>query len=574
MSRHEHPASAVASASTLLPAENVPLQGANHKRSLPGTFTKATVGRMRCLPGQNEKFFWDAGFRGFGIRALRSGRRSWIFQYRDEHGRTRRIVLGDVAAVNLEDARKAARRIAASIAQGNNPSVDRKKKRAVGSVLELIEAYLPHAKARQKPRSYKETERHLRIHAAPLHHDRTEFCAETRHCCVIRTSNDYDAIYLMAFFNTKDAGPVVLEIPAAGSDGSLNVNIVDFWQVPLEDAGPSGADAGKGGKYLLLPPGYSKAVPKGYIVLHPTTFGGYALLRSNLKSHGDADVAKSVAYAKRIRLYPLSQAANPPPTVFTDAANVLFDSTIRYDASFFTSLDRVIQNEPWLSRDRAMIDVLRTLGIEKGKPFSPDAKTKAALETGAREAQAWLEARYDTGLPPFYPGSRWNSLASPEMIAAAQNDFNEPDKYPVDARGMTYTYAFVGLKRLGTGQFYLSSLRDKDGNPFDGSKTYRLTVPANPPVQQYWSLTAYDRQTHTLIRNLSRASRSSQIPEMQKNADGSVEVYFGPAAPAGKESNWVPTDPQRGFELMFRAYAPTQVFFDKTWKLPDVEKVN
>jgi hypothetical protein len=192
-----------------------------------------------------------------------------------------------------------------------------------------------------------------------------------------------DAIYLLTFYDTK-AGPIVMEIPPAGADGSLNVNIVDFWQVALEDAGPSGADAGKGGKYLILPPGYSKPVPKGYIVLPSTTYGGYALLRSNLKSHGDADVAKSVAYAKRVKVYPLSKAASPPPTVFSDAADVVFDSTIRYDASFFTSLDRVVQNEPWLSRDRAMIDVLRTLGIEKGKPFNPDDKTKAALEVGIR----------------------------------------------------------------------------------------------------------------------------------------------------------------------------------------------
>ena len=202
-----------------------------------------------------------------------------------------------------------------------------------------------------------------------------------------------DAIYLMAFFNTKDAGPMVLEIPAAGSDGSLNGNIVDFWQVPLEDAGPSGADAGKGGKYLLLPPGYVQAVPKGYIVLRPSTFGTYALLRSNLKSHGDTDVAKSVAYGKKVKVYPLSQAAAAPPTVFTDASNVVFDSTIRYDASFFTSLNRVVQNEPWLSRDRAMIDPLRSLGIEKGKSFNPDANTKATLDSAAREAQAWLEVQ-------------------------------------------------------------------------------------------------------------------------------------------------------------------------------------
>jgi hypothetical protein len=383
-----------------------------------------------------------------------------------------------------------------------------------------------------------------------------------------------DAIYFMAFFNTRDAGPIVLEVPAAGEDGSLNANICDVWQMPLEDAGPSGADAGKGGKYLILPPGYANAVQDGYIALRPATFGSFVLLRSNLKSHGAADVAKSVAYGKGIKVYPLSQAANPAPTTFSDAADALFDSTIRYDVSFFVSLDRIVQTEPWLGRDRAMIDPLRSLGIEKGKPFNPDAKTKAALEAGIREAHAWLEARYDVGFPPFYDGGRWMFPANPEMMDAVKVDFNDPDKYPVDARGLTYSYAYIGLKRLGAGQFYLISIKDKDGNAFDGGKTYRLTVPANPPVQQYWSTTAYDRETHALIRDMPRASRSSQIPEIQKNPDGSVDVYFGPAAPAGKESNWVPTDPKRGFELMFRAYAPTKVFFDKTWKLSDVEKLN
>jgi hypothetical protein len=139
-----------------------------------------------------------------------------------------------------------------------------------------------------------------------------------------------DAIYLMAFFNTKDAGPIVLDIPAAGDDGSLNGNICDVWQMPLEDAGPSGADTGKGGKYLLLPPDYAGTVPEGYIALRPATFGSFALLRSNLKSHSVTDVAKSVAYGKRVRIYPLSQAANPLATTFTDVADVPFDSTIRY----------------------------------------------------------------------------------------------------------------------------------------------------------------------------------------------------------------------------------------------------
>jgi hypothetical protein len=160
------------------------------------------------------------------------------------------------------------------------------------------------------------------------------------------------------------------------------------------------------------------------------------------------------------------------------------------------------------------------------------------------------------------------------LVKAAQAEFNEASAYPVDARGLTYTYAYIGIKRLGAGQFYLISIRDKDGDAFDGSRTYRLTVPANPPVDQYWSVTAYDRKTHALIQNMSRASRSSQISEMQKNTDGSIDVWFGAQAPAGKEANWVPTDPARQFELMFRLYGPKQEFFEKAWRLSDVEKVN
>ena len=114
---------------------------------------------------------------------------------------------------------------------------------------------------------------------------------------------------------------------------------------------------------------------------------------------------------------------------------------------------------------------------------------------------------------------------------------------------------------------------DKNGQPFDGAGSYRLTVPANAPVKLYWSATAYDRETHALIRNLSPSSRSSNTPGLQKNTDGSVDIYFGPKAPGGKESNWVPTSAEGKFEVLFRLYGPEKPFFDKTWKLPDIEKV-
>jgi hypothetical protein len=280
----------------------------------------------------------------------------------------------------------------------------------------------------------------------------------------------------MAFYNTKD-GPIILEIPPAGDDGSINANIVTTWQMPLADGGPYGTDKGQGGKYLLLPPHYSGEVPEGYIRLQSDTYGGYALIRSNLKSHGEADVAKSVAYGKLVKLYPLSQAGHPPETVFVDAADVVFDCTIRYDASFFQNLDRIVQDEPWIPRDRAIIDQLKSIGIEKGKPFNPDSVTNAIFDKAARQAGALLEQRFDAGFPAFYEGTHWTMPVSPELVKAMQSGFSDPDSYPIDARGLTYTYAFVGIKNLGAGQYYLFNIRDKDGDPFDGGRNYHLHVP-------------------------------------------------------------------------------------------------
>jgi hypothetical protein len=380
-----------------------------------------------------------------------------------------------------------------------------------------------------------------------------------------------DSIYFMSFWDVKD-GPIVIDVPPA-IGGSIAGNIVDAWQMPLEDAGPEGADKGKGGKYVILPPGYKRRIPTGYFALPSDTFTGFALLRSNLASHGDADIAKSVAYGKQIRAYPLSQATNPPPTKFVDASGTLFDATIHYDSSFYKNLDHIVQSEPWLQRDRVMIDHLRMLGIEKAKPYTPDAARLAVLDDAAREAHAWLSQQYDAGFPVINSGIRWFPAARADVVKAVQNEYADVDTYPVDARGVTYTLGFTGIKRIGTAQFYLMTSKDKDDQALDGASTYRLTVPPNAPVRQYWSVTVYDRETHALIRNIDRASVASITAGVQQNADGSVDVYFGPKAPDGKGTNWVPTDLRGKFELLFRLYGPEKPLFDKTWKLPDVERI-
>ncbi|MCP9841969.1 DUF1254 domain-containing protein [Synechococcus sp. J7-Johnson] len=384
-----------------------------------------------------------------------------------------------------------------------------------------------------------------------------------------------DVIYFTPYFDSKEVGPIVLEIPPA-DDGAIVGHIMDAWQMPLEDIGVAGVDQGKGGKYLILPPRYNEKVPEGYIVLPSLTYKGYALIRSVLKSGSEEDLAKAVEYGKRMKIYPLSQAQAPPPTVYVDAAGVLYDSTIPYDIRFFESLDRIVQYEPWLERDRTLIDTLRMIGIEKGKPFAPDAECTKLLNEAAAQGHAFLDGTYKEVVRggAFVKGSRWSFPESIGLVfKASQEQFADPNLYPVDARGLLFSFIFFTPKRMGEGQFYLMAIDDKEGQTLDGGKTYRLNIPANAPIRQYWSATIYDFKTHALIREISHAARSSQSPGLQVNADGSVDLYFGPRAPEGKESNWTPTDPNGEFEILFRFYGPLPSLFDKTWVLPDVERI-
>src|SRR3954453_18645973 len=166
-----------------------------------------------------------------------------------------------------------------------------------------------------------------------------------------------------------------------------------------------------------------------------------SVLGNWLTNGSDADVAKAVAYAKRINVYPLSQAAIPPPTVFVGAPDVVFDSTISYDLRFFQSLDRVVQTEPWLARDKLMIEMLKTVGIEKGKPFNPDAKTQEILTSAAREARALLEIRYEAAFTPYFANSRWAIPGASDYLKGSQDGFSDPNAYPFDSRGLVFTFA-------------------------------------------------------------------------------------------------------------------------------------
>lgn len=173
--------------------------------------------------------------------------------------------------------------------------------------------------------------------------------------------------------------------------------------------------------------------------------------------------------------------------------------------------------------------------------------------------------------PLFYEDTYWAVPVSKATIEGMSTMFSDPNSYPFDGRAIYFSIAYFSARHLGAGQFYLMTLKDKAAQPLDGKKTYRLTVPADAPVKLYWSATAYDRQMHALIRDTQRGSCASNSEGVQKNADGSVDVYFGPKAATGRESNWVPTA-GRDFEVLFRVYGPEKKFFDKTWKLPGHRK--
>jgi hypothetical protein len=243
-----------------------------------------------------------------------------------------------------------------------------------------------------------------------------------------------------------------------------------------------------------------------------------------------------------------------------------------------------VQRELWLQRDRVMISILKSIGIEKGTPFSPDAELTAVLNSAAAAAHDWLEANYPRFFtPPYFEGTHWAVPASPEVVRGMQTGFADVGSYPVDDRGLLYSFIYFSAKHLGQGQFYVMTIADRDGKPLDGDQTYRLRVPADPPVSLYWSATVYDRATHALIRDLPYASRASHRPDLISNPDGSVDIYIGPSAPPHgssrersserNEANWIPTTPGGRFEVLFRLYGPKPALFDKTWQLPDLEKV-
>ena len=374
--------------------------------------------------------------------------------------------------------------------------------------------------------------------------------------------------YLMAWLDLAKSGPYVVEMPAGPSAGFVD----DLWQRPVTDIGFPGPDKGKGAKFLVLGPGQAAPESAGeYIVVQSTTFNNLWLVR--LLS---PDAQERDAMMGKIRLYPFSQRATPPAAKVLAIGAGTSNANAPRGFAYWERLSHWVNEEPVQERDRIMMAMLRSLGIEKGRPFQPDARMKKLLTEATLVGEAMAKVndyeKRDMPLAHYVDNSEWEFALCLDISQEAPN-YTELDERAAWFYEATATSKGMVTKTPGVGSIYLGTYKDKDGNWLDGANTYRLHVPPNPPAKEFWSVTLYDVSTRTLIENKTEITDRSSRQELVKNADGSVDLFFGTKAPKSFEKNWIPTLAGKGWFPYFRLYGPTEAFFDRSWKLPDIEKV-
>jgi len=373
--------------------------------------------------------------------------------------------------------------------------------------------------------------------------------------------------YIMAFPNLKESGPLVLEIPAGPTAGGCT----DFWQRPITDSGQTGPDKGAGGKYLILGPDDAEMKPEGYFVFRSPTVNIFSAHRVL-----DPDPARAKALIEGLRIYPYAQRDNPAATRHVSPAGRTWSGEQPRGIAYWECLAGIIQEEPVHERDRIMMGMLQPLGIEKGKPFAPSPRQQKLLVDAAMTGEAM--ARAIAYQKRFEGATIWPERAWEKSLMLAEANQEAPHHTQIDER-TSWFYEAVGVsvgmmgRAVGVGQVYLEAAKDHAGQWLDGGKTYRLTVPKDVPVAQFWSITVYDNETRCFVDTGVQPDRSSR-DSIVSNPDGSVDLFFGPAVPAGKPaSNWIETLPGKGWFSYFRLYGPTATFFDRSWVLGDFEPV-
>jgi len=380
--------------------------------------------------------------------------------------------------------------------------------------------------------------------------------------------------YIMTYWNFAD-GPVVVEMPPSVEGIGIFGTIMDTWQRPLDDVGAKGRDGGQGAKYLLVPPNYNGELLPNALVYEQDTYHGWVVLRPIMAGGATPEnLARATALTKQLKVYSLAKASNPPPMQFVDLYGRALEMTPKLDGNIYREIHEMIQDEVVLDRDLSMMGLLARIGIKKGESFKPDAKLQAMYDQAGPEALRYMIDQYHRVLNPFiYKDKKWSALI-PNGSRETDWSFEFPSYYDYHARGSVFYAIITSVKNYGSATYYLDIAETADGEWLDGSKNYKLVMPAKVPVRDFWAITTYDLETASYLRNLDKSSIDSTMKEVKKNADGSVDIYFGPKAPKGKESNWLPTDPKRRFFLLGRFYGPEPTLLDASFKLNNIEIVN
>jgi len=377
-------------------------------------------------------------------------------------------------------------------------------------------------------------------------------------------------MYAMGFLDLDKDGPTVVDLPPK----MLGI-LDDMAFLFLENLGVAGPDKGNGGKFLVLPPGYEGEVPDGYFVVRSNTNGVWLFMRGYL----DKGVkAASENIRNSLKVYPLAKKDNPPAMAFTNGSGLELNTVLPNDSTFFEKLHDLIQGEPAEYLGAEIKGQLAAIGIEKDKPFAPDDRMKKILldaaAIGNAAARAISYAPRDEGLYTYGKGSGWF-----KPIVNGDTTYTRNGARNLEGR-VFYHFGYICVSPAmattipGKGSDYSMGMVDSKGRPLDGSKTYKLNMPADIPVKDFWALTMYDTQTRCQLQTDQQfPTLDSYRKGMKKNADGSTDIYFAPEAPEGQESNWLQTIPGKAWFVALRMYGPLQPWIDQTWRPSELELV-
>ncbi len=368
--------------------------------------------------------------------------------------------------------------------------------------------------------------------------------------------------YVLPFIDLVD-GPWAVVMP----EGEIRGAAHDMWQIGI-------AQMTEPGKYLLVGPGQdvpSGAESEGYRVLHSPTMS--LLLGIRLMST-ERDVRTSVL--EKVAIYPYAERSNPKPRGYITPNGKPWLAASPRGMEYWERLADVLNREPVAERDRFFMAMLIQLGIEKGKPFEPDARQQKILEEAALVGEAMAKANdfFNPRIKDahYVDGSQWEfaTVALPDQRRQYHDDLDERAAWFYEA--VTNDVAMHG-QRTGEGQVYMAAYKDRDGDWLDGGVNYVLHVPPNAPAEAFWSMTLYDVSTRCLIQNEQKIADRSSRMDLLMNPDGSVDIYMGPDQPKGDlVKNWIPPVGGKAWFPYFRCYSPKQAFLDRTWVLPDIEK--